>query len=114
MPIAPLASAPRWITSWPDWHGIPGNTEVVPSSDYDALLTTHLELVGQFNGAIKMLQEANEVCRSASSIAQREGKYTEWDSFRYRLQKVLEAQHSALYPSASTTGPRTEIQQEKK
>lgn len=28
---------PRWTTSWPEWYGIEGNTQVVPASDYDAL-----------------------------------------------------------------------------
>lgn len=28
---------PRWTTSWPDWYGVHGNTQVVPASDYDQL-----------------------------------------------------------------------------
>lgn len=30
-------SVPRWVTSWPDWYDLFGNTEVVPASDYEQL-----------------------------------------------------------------------------
>lgn len=42
------------------------------------------------------LQEANEVCRSAHSIAARSGKETNWDAFKLRLEKSLKIQKQAL------------------
>lgn len=39
----PQKSAPRWVTSWPEWLGIDGNVAVVPASDYDALLNCSAE-----------------------------------------------------------------------
>lgn len=38
--LDPSKPVPRWVTSWPDWYGIHGNTQVVPASDYDALAAT--------------------------------------------------------------------------
>ena len=35
--VEEVKPVPRWVTSWPDWFGIVGNIEIVPSSDYDAL-----------------------------------------------------------------------------
>lgn len=38
--------APRWVTSWPEWHGIHDNVTVVPAEDYDHLLKQLATLQG--------------------------------------------------------------------
>jgi hypothetical protein len=43
------------------------------------------------------LVEANELCRSAHSIAQREGTQINWDAFRKNLKLSLEKQHKLIY-----------------
>ncbi len=44
------------------------------------------------------LKEANEMCRSAYSIAERQGKETNWDAFSAKLSKQLDVQHKIIYP----------------
>ncbi len=43
------------------------------------------------------LLDANEVCRSAYSIAQRAGAETNWRPFTRRLNKALKRQHALLH-----------------
>lgn len=45
-----------------------------------------------------ILTTSNDICRSMSSIADRDGRNTNWPAFRSRLSLALNAQHSALYP----------------
>ncbi len=44
------------------------------------------------------LRDANDLCRSAFSIAQRDGKATNWEAFRAKLSESLERQHKLLFP----------------
>lgn len=44
------------------------------------------------------LESANSLCRSAMSIAERDGRDTNWESFRARLKESLELQHKVMYP----------------
>lgn len=46
----------------------------------------------------KALESANEICRSAFAIADREGKTTNWEAFRSRTKDSLALQHSVLFP----------------
>jgi hypothetical protein len=60
------------------------------------------ELLGyscKVNRLTRYLREANEVCRSASAIAKRDGENTNWGSFKDLLSKVLKKQHNLLYPN---------------
>lgn len=44
------------------------------------------------------LESANEICRSAFAIADREGQTTNWQAFRARAKESLAIQHRVLYP----------------
>ncbi len=44
-----------------------------------------------------MLRRANDVLRSAMSIATRNGECVNWDGFRMQLEKVLIEQHQHFY-----------------
>lgn len=46
----------------------------------------------------KALESANEICRSAFAIADREGATTNWQAFRARAKDSLALQHSVLFP----------------
>lgn len=46
----------------------------------------------------EMLRAANDVLRSASEIAKRNGEKTNWESFRAALDSVLKEQHRVMYP----------------
>lgn len=47
--------------------------------------------------AAQCLKEANELCRSALAIAEREGRETNWLSFRARLEESLKRQHAIMH-----------------
>jgi hypothetical protein len=59
------------------------------------------------------LKNANEMCRSAFQIAQREGKDTNWEAFKNRLHESLIIQHNVLYnrsiPVDSISSDKTEL-----
>jgi len=44
------------------------------------------------------LKDANDLCRSAYQVAIREGRETNWPSFRDRLSESLAHQHRVMYP----------------
>lgn len=46
--------------------------------------------------AVEALKDANDKCRSAASIASREGRDTSWSPFRERLNESLAFQFEAL------------------
>jgi hypothetical protein len=48
--------------------------------------------------AAYVLKDANELCRSAMEIAKRDGRDTNWETFRARLQESLLRQHAVMYP----------------
>ena len=48
----------------------------------------------------EMLFEANDVLRSAHSVASRDGLQTNWQAFRELLDKTLKDQHAVLWPSS--------------
>ena len=61
--------------------------------------------------AWKALESANEMCRSAFQIAQREGVDTNWETFKNRLDESLKIQHQVMHPaqynlSSPTEAPR--------
>ena len=45
----------------------------------------------------EILEEANSLCRSAHSIADREGSATNWEAFKKRLEEGLIRQHKIMY-----------------
>lgn len=45
-----------------------------------------------------VLENANEICRSAFSIAGREGNTTNWEAFYSRTKESLALQHRTLFP----------------
>lgn len=55
--------------------------------------------------AASVLKDANDLCRSAFQIAERDGKDTNWPAFRAQLEASLKRQHAIMYPpnSVSTT-----------
>lgn len=44
------------------------------------------------------LKSANEICRSAFQIANRDGQATNWEAFRGQVHKSLALQHRVMYP----------------
>ena len=44
------------------------------------------------------LVDANDLCRSAWQISDRDGKETEWKNYRDCLGESLERQHRVMYP----------------
>ena len=46
-----------------------------------------------------LLIEANELLRSAYSIAKRKGLTTNWEAFESQLKSILNEQHKRLYPT---------------
>jgi predicted transcriptional regulator len=46
-----------------------------------------------------MLKRANELLRTANSIAEREGKDTYWEGFQKQLKIALKEQHEYFYPT---------------
>ena len=60
---------------------------------------------------IGLLEEANDLLRSAYAIAEREGAYTNWPAFRKRLEEVLVRQSQLLngtvFLPAAVATPRT-------
>lgn len=48
------------------------------------------------------LKEANEVLRSAHSVASRQGAETNWESFTRRIDGVLKEQHALMFPKRDT------------
>lgn len=55
-------------------------------------------LVNEVKRLTTTLAEANEICRSANEIAQRDGAETNWEAFRNRLKVALANQHAVMYP----------------
>lgn len=47
----------------------------------------------------ELIKEANDLLRSAHSIAERKGVDTHWDGFLMQLKRVLKEQHRYLYPT---------------
>lgn len=43
------------------------------------------------------LKKANDLLRSASEIAKRNGDSVDWDSFRIKLKNILDDQHKILH-----------------
>jgi hypothetical protein len=52
-----------------------------------------------------LLQDANELIRSFSSICDREGQATNWRDLRDRVRRTLREQHEFMHPG-QYTGPR--------
>ena len=44
------------------------------------------------------LKDANDMCRSAMEVAKRDGKATNWETFRAKLHESLLRQHAIMYP----------------
>ena len=49
-------------------------------------------------GLIDMIKEANQLLRSAHTIAKRRGEKTNWDTFEKSLERALKEQHKIMYP----------------
>lgn len=63
----------------------------------------HLDKITKLTSA---LQQANELLRSAYSIAEREGKNTHWKLFEHQLMDALFAQRDLLFtPETNATNP---------
>lgn len=56
----------------------------------------------KYDKLLKALLSANDLCRSAHAIAEREGKNTNWKAFKARLSKSLKVQHAAIYGEEAT------------
>lgn len=47
----------------------------------------------------ELLMDANQIIRSAHSIAERKGADTNWEYFEKRVKEILKEQHKFLYPT---------------
>lgn len=57
-------------------------------------------LVNEIRRLTRTLEEANQMCRSAFQIAEREGAETNWNAFREGMRVTLENQHAILHPKS--------------
>ena len=48
------------------------------------------------------LNTANDSCRSAYQVANRAGAETDWENWKFALQKSLKEQHKVMYPEQYT------------
>jgi hypothetical protein len=48
------------------------------------------------------IRQSNEILRSAYAIAMRNGKDTDWDGFRKKLDIRLDVQHKIMYPKTDS------------
>lgn len=55
---------------------------------------------------LEMLQESNDALRSTYSIADREGRDTNWISFKNRIKQLLEKQHKILFKVVPSPAPQ--------
>lgn len=55
-------------------------------------------LVSEIKRLTRTLEEANQMCRSAFQIAEREGAETNWNAFREGMRVALANQHAILHP----------------
>jgi hypothetical protein len=72
-------------------------------ADYEKAAEQAMTMIGAYcegleeiDRLMEMLKEANEILRSAHSIASRDGNATNWGAFLKRVCAVLEAQHKVL------------------
>lgn len=49
-----------------------------------------------YDAAMSMLKEANDLLRSAAAIAERDGEKTNWTAFRNKVKAGLKKQHKVL------------------
>lgn len=59
-----------------------------------------LEVYGKTEKEITLenvLRAANDICRTMSSITERQGKATNWEGFKSKLDQQLDIQHKLLY-----------------
>lgn len=76
------------------------------SGDKDSLTVEQAKakIQSSLEEAVRLaLVEPNSLLRSAYAIAKRDGKDTNWESFRKLLLKELEIEHKIMYPLAALT-----------
>lgn len=59
--------------------------------------TVH-QAIAAVQATVAALKDANSICRSAYSIAQRQGRDTNWDAFVRMIQASLERQRKVMFP----------------
>lgn len=59
---------------------------------------TKKQLVEENAVLFAALKDANEICRSAYSVAARRGVETNWEPFKEKIEKSLLLQHQIIYP----------------
>lgn len=68
-----------------------------------AILIKHeAAILSELHTVVISLKDANDMCRSALSVAGREGKEVNWDGFRKQLRESLKRQHAVLWPNAAS------------
>ena len=60
-----------------------------------------LKAIAEIRKQRKALEDANDLCRSAMQIAERDGAETYWAPFRDRLGESLKRQHEVMHGSAA-------------
>ena len=56
-----------------------------------------LRAIAEIRKLRESLKDANDLCRSAAQIAEREGAETNWETFKSRLTESLKRQHAVMY-----------------
>lgn len=54
---------PKWVTSWPDWLGIPGNVTVIPFDYYEkkqSELIARIEQVAGLSADLRHIRAENQ------------------------------------------------------
>lgn len=62
-----------------------------------------MEIANAIRRLVATLEDANNLCRSAMQIAQRDGAVTNWGAFRDRLGESLKQQHRVMYPEQNAS-----------
>ncbi len=68
----------------------------------------HDALREQVKALTTALLDANDMCRSAYAVAERDGTETGWQAWRTSLKASLERQHIVLAPIRAARQPRAE------
>lgn len=105
----PDVQPPPWrvrATGTSYWNVVDENGVMVCS----AVTREIAEFIARCREFASILGDANELCRSAYSIAERDGVNTSWASFRKRLKESLDRQHAIMHPLADPLlGPTSTV-----
>ena len=66
------------------------------SKQAGAFMAAWRQSLNDYEAAMDMLKEANDLLRSAHAIAERDGNATNWSAFKNKATKLLKKHHKVL------------------